>query len=94
VALLPNGVGHLVLTVRTAEGDLVLDNLRQSFVKAAEAGYRFLRRQSVERPDYWVEIRQPGAELGSAFPPPVAIVGNWRRLTSFEEDGPASPSAE
>jgi predicted transglutaminase-like cysteine proteinase len=54
------GVPHLVLTVRTERGDLVLDNLRGEIVHASMTGYRWLKRQSPENPYYWVSVvREP-----------------------------------
>ncbi|BCJ91933.1 hypothetical protein IZ6_26680 [Terrihabitans soli] len=50
------GVPHLVLTVRTEKGDLVLDNLRSEVVVASKTGYRWLKRQSAENPLYWTVI--------------------------------------
>jgi predicted transglutaminase-like cysteine proteinase len=50
------GVPHLVLTVRTGNGDLVLDNLRGDITHASTTGYRWLKRQSPENPYYWVAV--------------------------------------
>ena len=42
----PDGEGHAVLTVRTDEGDYVLDNLNDAVKPWEETGYRYLKRQS------------------------------------------------
>lgn len=51
------GEGHLVLTVRTDRGDIVLDNLRSRIVAWNSTGYRFSKRQSASQPNYWVEVK-------------------------------------
>lgn len=50
------GENHLVLTVRTNAGDLVLDNLFDSVVFYDETSYRWERRQSRTAPYYWVKL--------------------------------------
>jgi predicted transglutaminase-like cysteine proteinase len=57
VVITPTGEGHLVLTVRTDRGDMVLDNLRPGIVMWNRTGYRFIKRQSNESPQYWVETK-------------------------------------
>lgn len=52
----PFGEGHLVLTVRTDRGDLVLDNRRATIVAWSRTGYAWLKRQSAENPQYWVAV--------------------------------------
>jgi predicted transglutaminase-like cysteine proteinase len=52
-----SGKGHLVLTVRTDRGDLVLDNLRGSVFPWKDADYRWVKRQSAEEPRRWVTIK-------------------------------------
>ena len=51
-----NGQGHLVLTVRTNQGDFVLDNLRNDVRKWNKTGYRFVKIQDGERPREWLRI--------------------------------------
>lgn len=60
------GEGHLVLTIRTDRGALVLDNLRDSIVSWNSTGYQFVRMQSAHRPDYWVAV-------GGAVPSPLVL---------------------
>ena len=60
VVVTPFGEGHLVLTVRTDRGDVVLDNLRQKIVSWNHTGYRFIKRQSKVSPAYWVDVKGRG----------------------------------
>ncbi|MES1989698.1 MAG: transglutaminase-like cysteine peptidase [Pseudomonadota bacterium] len=64
--------GHAVLIATTAEGDFVLDN-RESKVRLwTEASYRWLTRQSRERPFVWLSIDEPHFSLRPiAFFPPL-----------------------
>ncbi len=61
----PDGEGHAVLTVRTTEGDFVLDNLTDEVRPWYMTGYRFLKRQATNHTGRWVTIRdsQPAAPL-------------------------------
>lgn len=52
-----NGDGHAVLTVVTDRGDLILDNKRDRIVAWNETGYDFIKRQSAEDPNVWVDLR-------------------------------------
>jgi predicted transglutaminase-like cysteine proteinase len=65
-----SGKGHLVLTVRTDRGDLVLDNLRGSVFPWKDSDYRWVKRQSAEEPRRWVTI------IGAAAP------RQWTKLKS------------
>lgn len=58
VVITPEGEGHLVLTVRSDRGDLVLDNLREDVVKWNRTGYDWKIRQSAEQPLFWVEVER------------------------------------
>ncbi len=58
----PDGEGHAVLTLRTADGDYVLDNLEDQVVAWTETPYRFLKRQSSENSGRWVTIEN-GSDL-------------------------------
>ncbi|MCX7305564.1 MAG: transglutaminase-like cysteine peptidase [Hyphomicrobiales bacterium] len=61
----PDGEGHAVLTVRTDQGDYILDNLTDAVRLWNETGYRFLKRQASNHTGRWVTIReaQPSAPL-------------------------------
>jgi predicted transglutaminase-like cysteine proteinase len=65
-----NGEGHAILTLRTTEGDFVLDNLHPA-VRPWDAakGYKFIKRQSSEHAAAWVSIGVPG-------PAPVLSAGS------------------
>lgn len=51
-----SGAGHAVLTVRTSEGDLVLDNLDNTVKAWNETPYTYLKRQSQANAGEWVAI--------------------------------------
>lgn len=56
VAFIPDGQAHLVVTVRTDHGDLVLDNMRQAVISVDRTGYRWLAQQSTTHPALWTMI--------------------------------------
>lgn len=56
VVLQPNGDGHAVLTVRTDQGDFVLDNLVGKVMDWRDTRYRYLKRQSTANAGKWVDI--------------------------------------
>ncbi len=53
-------IAHMVLTVRTDRGDLVLDSLRRSVLTWDRTGYTGIMRQSASDPRRWVRV-QDGA---------------------------------
>lgn len=55
----PDGSGHAILTVRTSEGDFVLDNLDDRVRRWWQTPYRFEKRQSSSDAGRWVVIEQP-----------------------------------
>jgi predicted transglutaminase-like cysteine proteinase len=59
----PDGEGHSVLTVRTDEGDFVLDNLTDKVRLWSETGYRYLKRQASNHTGHWVSILGGDATL-------------------------------
>jgi predicted transglutaminase-like cysteine proteinase len=65
----PDGEGHAVLTVRTAQGDFILDNLDNEVKLWTKTPYRFLKRQASFNTGRWVTIEN-GTELvvGSVGP--------------------------
>lgn len=67
VVITRTGVGHLVLSVRTDRGDLVLDNLRSEVVPWSRTGYRWIKRQSAEDPRVWRSIA-PARQASAAEP--------------------------
>ena len=78
VVVTPFGEGHLILTVRTDRGDVVLDNLRQKIVSWNRTGYRFIKRQSKMSPAYWVEVK------GKGLP-------STDRIIAVDARGPSAP---
>ena len=60
VVITPTGQGHLVLVVRTGEGDVVLDNLSRDVRPWQETGYDWVSMQSSENPRFWVAIGDRG----------------------------------
>jgi predicted transglutaminase-like cysteine proteinase len=53
------GDGHAVLTVKTNDGDFILDNQEPQILPWNETGYRFVKRQSQSDPNVWVELGEP-----------------------------------
>lgn len=51
-----DGVRHAVLTVRTEDGDLILDNITDEVKYWREVNYRWIKRQSTRNMMRWVEI--------------------------------------
>lgn len=64
-----DGEGHAVLTVRTAQGDFVLDNLDGGVKLWTQTPYRFLKRQAANNSGRWVTIDNSAEVL-------VGSVGN------------------
>lgn len=54
-----NGEGHAVLTVRTSDGDLILDNKRDEVMAWSSSPYAFVKRQSATDPRIWLSLAQP-----------------------------------
>ena len=52
-----NGAGHAVLTVRTSDGDYILDNKNSKVRIWNKVPYRFYKRQSYRNPRRWVSLR-------------------------------------
>ncbi|MBA3447667.1 MAG: transglutaminase-like cysteine peptidase [Pseudaminobacter sp.] len=59
----PDGEGHAILTLRTDQGDFVLDNLTDTVRSWDQTGYRFLKRQASDHTGRWVSIREGQAPL-------------------------------
>ena len=64
------GEHHLVLVVRTAQGDVLLDNLSSNVRPVAAANYRWVRTQMPSNPKFWstVRIAKPVAVTASLAP--------------------------
>ncbi|WP_431321095.1 transglutaminase-like cysteine peptidase [Rhizobium sp. YTU87027] len=52
----PDGEGHAVLTLRTSNGDFVLDNLASNVKPWFDTPYSFIKRQSSANAGRWVTI--------------------------------------
>jgi predicted transglutaminase-like cysteine proteinase len=52
----PDGEGHAVLTVRTSQGDFILDNLGNEVKLWTDTSYHYLKRQSTTNSGQWVTI--------------------------------------
>ena len=51
-----SGEHHLVLVVRTLEGDFVLDNLNGTVLPLSQVGYQWVRAQQSTNPKFWSEV--------------------------------------
>ena len=61
------GDGHAVLTVKTDQGEFILDNQEPQILPWTKTGYRFVKRQSQSDPNLWVSLGEPRARAGHAF---------------------------
>jgi predicted transglutaminase-like cysteine proteinase len=50
------GDAHAVLTVKTDQGDFILDNQSGAILLWSRTGYRFIKRQSQRDPNIWVAL--------------------------------------
>ena len=62
----PDGEGHAVLTIRSTDGDFVLDNLDDGVKLWTETPYRYLKRQASFNPGRWVSIENGDAVMVSS----------------------------
>jgi len=62
----PDGEGHAVLTLRTAQGDYILDNLNNEVKLWTETPYRYLKRQASFHAGRWVSIENGDAVMVSS----------------------------
>ena len=51
-----DGEGHAVLTVKTDQGEFVLDNLTDDIRPWDATGYTFLKRQAQNDPNVWLDL--------------------------------------
>ncbi len=56
VVLDENREGHAILTVRTAQGDFILDNKNNQVLRWHQLPYTFIKRQSFQNPRLWVSL--------------------------------------
>jgi predicted transglutaminase-like cysteine proteinase len=57
------GEHHLVLVVRTRNGDMVADNLNANLRVWNKTAYQWVRVQSPANPKYWSTIKAPAADV-------------------------------
>lgn len=62
----PDGEGHAVLTVRTTDGDLILDNLNDEVKLWSWTSYEFLKRQATTHTGRWVSLQDSNNVLVGA----------------------------
>lgn len=62
----PDGEGHAVLTVRTVDGDFILDNLDERVRLWSDTPYRFMKRQADYDTGRWIKIENSGDVLVGA----------------------------
>lgn len=63
----PDGEGHAVLTVRTKQGDYILDNLEDSVKLWNQTPYSYLKRQASYNAGRWVTIENGNDVLVGAL---------------------------
>jgi predicted transglutaminase-like cysteine proteinase len=61
-----NGNGHAVLTVKTDQGEFILDNQEERILLWSETSYRFVKRQSQSDPNRWVSLGDPRPTTATA----------------------------
>ncbi len=64
--------GHAVLTARTADGDLILDNKTKDIKLWSKTPYQFVMRQSYLDPVVWMSLDPKRAVPSVPYPVPVA----------------------
>ena len=64
-----NGDGHAVLTVRTDQGEFILDNQANDVALWSDTGYRFVKRQSQSDPNVWVSLGESRPAATTAASP-------------------------
>lgn len=63
----PDGEGHAVLTVRTSEGDFILDNLEDEVKLWTKTDYSYLKRQASFNTGRWITIENDSDLLVGAL---------------------------
>jgi predicted transglutaminase-like cysteine proteinase len=63
----PDGEGHAVLTLRTSEGDYILDNLDNQVKLWTDTPYTYLKRQAAFNSGRWVTIENSDEILVGAL---------------------------
>jgi predicted transglutaminase-like cysteine proteinase len=55
--VMSSGEHHLILVVRTSDGDVVLDNMNANVYPVSKARYEWVRTQLPGNPKYWSTVR-------------------------------------
>lgn len=63
-----NNAGHAVLTVRTDQGDMILDNQIEAVLPWYSTPYRYIKRQSTRAPAKWTGIADTRVTTVSSLP--------------------------
>ena len=66
--------GHAVLTLRTDDGDFVLDNRRNEIRRWSDLDYVFLKRQSERDPRQWVSLATGELITSAMLTPEEAVL--------------------
>lgn len=53
------GEGHAILTVKTNKGEYILDNQESRVLMWNQTNYTYVKRQSQENPNVWVQVGEP-----------------------------------
>ncbi|MBK3745338.1 transglutaminase-like cysteine peptidase [Paraburkholderia aspalathi] len=56
ITMVQGSEAHVVLTVRTGEGDYILDNLRNEILPVEKTSYRYIKIQAAHHAGLWVTI--------------------------------------
>ena len=60
------GEGHAVLTVKTDQGEFILDNQEREILLWSRTSYRFVKRQSQTDPNLWISLGDSRPALSTA----------------------------
>ncbi|WP_068085475.1 transglutaminase-like cysteine peptidase [Polycladidibacter stylochi] len=63
-----NNTGHAVLTVRTDQGDIILDNQTKDILPWYSTPYRYVKRQSARHPAKWSAISDKRVTTVASIP--------------------------
>ena len=83
VVLDQQGAGHAVLTLRTSEGDFILDNLQTQILRWDRTGYLFVKRESdVQTSWLALDPADQSQPVASVQRRPVAQISELSRAAS------------
>jgi predicted transglutaminase-like cysteine proteinase len=64
-----NGDGHAVLTVKTDQGEFILDNLTDDILLWSKTPYHYYKRQTQEDPNVWVRLDDTRRDVATSAVP-------------------------